>query len=102
MIGMVARVGEYGFVHQVNTGVDYSASYSAAYFHYKDPDGNITKKTCDQVTAATGKFGWTVTDGFFDEAGQWELQLEIDLGASGVRKLRTPIVFWIGEGPEGT
>lgn len=101
-VKMLARIGEDGFVHQINTGIDYSASYTAAYIHYKDPDGNLTKVTCDVVSASDGTFGYTVQSGDFDEVGQWEAHLEIDLGASGVRKLKNPIVFWIGEGPEGT
>jgi hypothetical protein len=95
-IKMLARVGEYGFIHQIDTGTDYSASYSAASIHYRDPSGNVTEKTCDSVVAADGTFGYTVEDGFFDEVGRWEATLELDLGASGIRKSQNPIVFWVG------
>lgn len=97
----LARMGEYGFVHQVNTGTDYSGlGYTSSKFTYKDPDGTQTDKTCDSVSAAAGTFGWTVTNGFFDQVGKWEVMLTLDLGASGKRKLKHPIVFWIGDSGE--
>lgn len=96
----LARVGEYGFVHQINTGIDLSGSYSSSSIHYKDPDGTVTEKTCDVVDASAGEYGWTVTTGFFDQAGKWEAMLEVNLGASGIRKLKHPVIFWIGESGE--
>ena len=100
MIKMLARIGEYGFVHTLNTGTDLSASYSSASIHYKDPGGVVTEKTCDVVDASAGEFGWTSTVGFFDEEGTWEAQLEVNLGASGIRKLKDPVIFRIGAAGE--
>lgn len=99
MMKVLARIGESGFVHNIPTGQDLSSIYTSAEIHYKDPDGNVTDKTCDVVDASTGDFGWTVTSGFFDEAGRWEAQLTVTTTA-GPRKLAVPIVFWIGEDGE--
>lgn len=99
MINTLARVDEYGFTHEVNTGTDVSADFVSCTFHYKAPDGTVTDKTCDDNTAASGKFGWVVTNGFFTE-GRWELQISVDRGAAGIRKLKHPIVFWIGDSGE--
>lgn len=99
MNNILAREGEYGFVHQINTGIDYSASYVSASIHYRAPDGTVTEKTCDVVSAADGEFGYTAENGFFTK-GKWEAMLEIDLGASGIRKLKSPVVFWVGDSGE--
>ncbi len=100
MIKVLARIGEYGFVHTISVGQDLSSGFVDATIHYKDPDGVVATKTTDINSAATGDFGWTVTDGFFDQAGRWEAQLEVDIGANGIRKLKAPILFWIGEDGE--
>lgn len=100
MIDMLARSGEYGFVHQVRTGVDASADFVSCTFHYRAPDGTVSDKTCDSNDASEGKYGWVVTDGFFDTAGRWTLQISLDRGASGVRKLKRPIAFLIGASGE--
>ena len=94
MIKTLARVGEDGFVHNIPTGQDLSSGYTSSSIFYKDPDGTVTEKVCDVVTEADGDFGWTVTSGFFTE-GRWEAQLAV-VGSFGVRKLKNPIVFWIG------
>ncbi len=99
MTKMLGRIGEYGYIHQISVGVDLSSIYTSSSIFYKDPDGNVTEKTCDDVSSADGEFGWVVTDGFFDQAGRWEAQLEVVV-TGGVRKLKIPIVFWIGEDGE--
>jgi len=101
MMKMLARVGEYGWVHVISTGVDHNSSFSSAQIHYKAPiTGTVTSKTTDTDDASAGTYGWTVTDGFFDAEGVWEAQLELDLGASGVRKLKNPVAFRIGASGE--
>ena len=95
MIPILARVGEDGFVHQINTGIDASADFVSCTFHYTLPDATVTDKTCAVLDAASGNYGWTVTAAFFTE-GVWQLQATIDRGASGDRKLKHPIVFRIG------
>ena len=99
-MNILAREGEYGFVHTISTGVDHSASYTSASIFYKAPDGTVTEKTCDTVDASAGEYGWEVTDDFFT-VGRWEAQLKLVL-SSGVRKLKTPVVFWIGDSGEGS
>jgi len=96
-MNVFCRVGEWGFVHTIKTGIDHSAAFSEAKIHYRDPDGAVVAKTCDVVDSAKGEYGWTVATPGFDQAGKWEAQLVLDLGASGIRKLRTPIVFLVGE-----
>jgi nitrogen fixation protein FixH len=95
MIPTLAREGEDGFVHQVNTGEDSSADFVSCTFHYKNPAGTVINKTCDNNTASEGKYGWQVTADFFTE-GRWELQTTINRGVANTRKLKSPIVFWIG------
>jgi hypothetical protein len=97
---LLGRIGEYGWVHVISVGADHSASFVSAEIHYKDPGGNITSKTTDTNDASAGTYGWTVTSGFFDERGSWEAMLELNLGASGVRKLKNPVTFWIGDAGE--
>ena len=101
MIDMLGRIGEFGYVHNIDTGVDLSANYVSSSIHYKSPAGTVTEKVCDVVTAATGDYGWTVTAGFFATEGVWEAQLEVNLGAvAGIRKLKNPILFRIGAAGE--
>ena len=97
---LLGRKGEYGWVHVISVGVDHSAAFVSAQIHYKDPGGIVTAQTTDTNSAAAGTYGWTVTDGFFDEEGTWEAQLELALGASGVRKLVDPVIFRIGASGE--
>ena len=99
MVTMLARVGEYGFVHNIATGVDRSSTYSSAEIHYRKPDGSVVDKTCDEVDASTGDYGYTVEEDFFDTPGRWEAQLTVT-GSDGTRKLKSPIVFWIGDDGE--
>lgn len=96
---MLARVGEYGFVHNIPTGEDLSATYTSASIFYKSPSGTVTEKTCDSVTAADGDFGWAVTEDFFDEEGVWEAQLKV-VTSAGNRKLKDPILFRVGASGE--
>ena len=96
----LAREGEWGWVHTLDTGIDHSATYVSAELHYRSPLGVVTDKTCDVVDAAAGEYGWTVTSGFFTP-GKWTVQLSVNLGVvSGIRKLRTPVSFLIGESGE--
>ena len=98
---MLGRIGEYGWLHVISTGVDHSSSFSSAQIHYKAPiTGTVVAKTTGTNDASAGTYGWTVTDGFFDVEGVWEAQLVLDLGASGVRKLQNPVTFRIGASGE--
>jgi len=96
---MLGREGEDGWLHVISTGVDHSSSFVSAEIHYKSPSGVVTDKTTDTDDAAAGTYGWTVAADFFT-VGRWEAQLTLELGASGSRKLTTPILFWIGEDGE--
>ena len=97
---VLARVGEWGFVHTISTGVDNSATFVGAKIHYRDPLGTVTAKTCDVVDAVKGNYGYKVEKDFFT-AGPWTAQLVVGLGAAdGVRKLQTPVSFLIGDSGE--
>jgi len=101
MNNILAREGEYGWVHTLLTGVDHSADFVSAEIHYRDPDGTITSQTTTDNDAANGSYGWSTTLGFLTY-GRWEALLELDLGAAGVRKSMTPVVFWIGHPGDDT
>ncbi len=96
---ILARDGEWGWIHRFVTGIDHDAVFVEARIHYRKPDNTVEVKVCDVVDAAAGEYGYTVEVDFFTP-GKWEAQLELDLGAAGIRKLRNSVVFLIGESGE--
>jgi len=97
-----ARVGETGFVVMFVTQYKPS-SIDSAVIHFTDPDGVVLDKTCDVVDTSAGTYGWTHSGSdVFDQAGKWRASLEIDIdgGATNVRKSKEPKVLWIGEDSE--
>lgn len=93
-----ARIGEYGYVLEVETDFD-ATDFQGATFHFRDPDGVVTTQVAESGTPSGGSFFWTVEDGFFDQVGTWEVLLEVDMGSGGIRKSDVR-PFRIGESGE--
>lgn len=78
----LARVGEYGFELAVSSGYDASAggqngAVESAEIVVRKPDGTEAAKPAATVNAAGGEFFWTVTPGFLDQTGEYQVILQL-------------------------
>lgn len=94
----LARIGEHGFDLVVRTSYD-ASGHSGLTLEFAKPDGTETSVTSGvsfSWDGTDGDFSWTATEDFFDQVGTWYLDVVVDMGATGERKLRKILAFTIG------
>jgi len=74
--------GTYGFNVLLQTNLDLTSATSLT-IHYKKPSGVSGSKTA--ALFDNNSCYWLVKDGDIDEAGEWILQLEVQIGSMLLR-----------------
>lgn len=82
------HVDEYGFRLTFVTGYDFTG-HSSIDVQIKKPDGTVLDKSGSTTDASSGDLYYTVEDGVFDKAGEYQAQATVNFAG---KKLKTDVL----------